>query len=225
MRREATRTSSASRRLTIAARCRSGSRPRSRTDQPPVAWDDGGVESTSLALRPIRRIAPLLSLAPSLYASPRHARSAPLLPTAWIHSRDHAIEAGQHQLQTAGRAAPRRARRRQRPAPAGRTLRDPGAASRRAHARWPSFTGRWPTRPRRTPRACSVGSTRPRAARSTGGASPRWSRFFGNLRANKRLDRFTVRGRTKVDAQWKLYCLVHNIEKLAHHGYVAVVVA
>jgi hypothetical protein len=22
-----------------------------------------------------------------------------------------------------------------------------------------------------------------------------------------------------VDTQWKLYCLVHNIEKLAHHGY------
>ena len=42
---------------------------------------------------------------------------------------------------------------------------------------------------------------------------------FGNLRANKRLDRFTLRGRTKVDAQWRLYCLVHNIEKLAHHGY------
>jgi len=44
---------------------------------------------------------------------------------------------------------------------------------------------------------------------------------FGNLRANKRLDRFTLRGRTKVDAQWKLYCLVHNVEKLAHHGYAA----
>ena len=42
---------------------------------------------------------------------------------------------------------------------------------------------------------------------------------FGNLRHNKRLARFTLRGRTKVDAQWKLYCLVHNIEKLAHHGY------
>jgi transposase len=42
---------------------------------------------------------------------------------------------------------------------------------------------------------------------------------FGNLRANKRLDRFTLRGRTKVDTQWKLYCLVHNIEKLAHAGY------
>ena len=42
---------------------------------------------------------------------------------------------------------------------------------------------------------------------------------FGNLRHNKRLDRFTLRGRNKVDTQWKLYCLVHNIEKLAHQGY------
>jgi transposase len=42
---------------------------------------------------------------------------------------------------------------------------------------------------------------------------------FGNLRYNKRLDRFTLRGQKKVDTQWKLFCLVHNIEKLAHHGY------
>lgn len=42
---------------------------------------------------------------------------------------------------------------------------------------------------------------------------------FGNLRHNKRLDRFTLRTRTKVDTQWQLYCMVHNIEKLAHHGY------
>jgi transposase len=42
---------------------------------------------------------------------------------------------------------------------------------------------------------------------------------FGNIRHNKGLDRFTLRGRTKVDTQWKLFCLVHNIEKLAHHGY------
>jgi hypothetical protein len=42
---------------------------------------------------------------------------------------------------------------------------------------------------------------------------------FGNLRYNKRLTRFTLRGKAKVDGQWKLYCLVHNIEKLAHHGY------
>lgn len=41
---------------------------------------------------------------------------------------------------------------------------------------------------------------------------------FGNLRHNKRLDRFTLRGRGKVDGQWQLFCLVHNIEKLAHHG-------
>jgi transposase len=42
---------------------------------------------------------------------------------------------------------------------------------------------------------------------------------FGNLRYNKGLDRFTLRSQAKVDIQWNLYCLVHNIEKLAHHGY------
>jgi transposase/IS5 family transposase len=42
---------------------------------------------------------------------------------------------------------------------------------------------------------------------------------FGNLRHNKRLDRFTLRGKAKVRAQWCLYCLVHNIEKLARNGY------
>jgi transposase len=42
---------------------------------------------------------------------------------------------------------------------------------------------------------------------------------FGNLRHNKKLNRLTLRGRTKVDGQWKLMCLVHNIEKLAHNGY------
>jgi len=44
---------------------------------------------------------------------------------------------------------------------------------------------------------------------------------FANLRYNKRLDRFTLRGRSKVETQWKLFCLVHNIEKLAHAGYAA----
>ena len=42
---------------------------------------------------------------------------------------------------------------------------------------------------------------------------------FGNLCYNKGLARFTLRGRPKVNGQWTLYCLVHNIEKLAHHGY------
>ena len=44
---------------------------------------------------------------------------------------------------------------------------------------------------------------------------------FANVCYNKRLARFTLRGRKKVDGQWKLFCLVHNIEKLAHHGYAA----
>jgi hypothetical protein len=41
---------------------------------------------------------------------------------------------------------------------------------------------------------------------------------FGNLRHSKRLNRFTLRGRRKVNAQWQMYCLVHNIEKLQRYG-------
>jgi uncharacterized protein (DUF1684 family) len=41
---------------------------------------------------------------------------------------------------------------------------------------------------------------------------------FANLRHNKRLNRFTLRGQCKVNTQWHLYCLVHNIEKMAHNG-------
>jgi len=37
---------------------------------------------------------------------------------------------------------------------------------------------------------------------------------FGHLRTHKRLDRFTLRSKRKVNAQWLLYCLVHNITKL-----------
>lgn len=37
---------------------------------------------------------------------------------------------------------------------------------------------------------------------------------FANIRHNKRLSRFTLRGKAKVNAQWHLYCLVHNIEKM-----------
>ena len=44
---------------------------------------------------------------------------------------------------------------------------------------------------------------------------------FANLCANKGLTRFTLRGCAKVDRQWKLFCLVHNIEKLAHQGRLA----
>jgi transposase len=40
---------------------------------------------------------------------------------------------------------------------------------------------------------------------------------FANLQ-NKGMRRFTLRGKRKVDAQWKLFTLVHNIEKIARCG-------
>src|SRR5690606_11232519 len=40
---------------------------------------------------------------------------------------------------------------------------------------------------------------------------------FGNLQ-NKGMRRFTLRGRAKVSAQWQLYTMVHNIEKIAHRA-------
>ena len=42
---------------------------------------------------------------------------------------------------------------------------------------------------------------------------------FGNIRHNKHLSRLNLRGREKVNAQWHLYCMVHNIEKLANSGW------
>ena len=41
---------------------------------------------------------------------------------------------------------------------------------------------------------------------------------FANIRTHKRLDRFTFRGKVKVNIQWLLYCMVHNIEKIANFG-------
>ena len=38
---------------------------------------------------------------------------------------------------------------------------------------------------------------------------------FANIRHHKRMSRFTLRGKAKVSTQWQLYCLVHNIEKIA----------
>ena len=36
---------------------------------------------------------------------------------------------------------------------------------------------------------------------------------FANIRINKPLDRFTLRGKIKRISEWQLYCLVHNMEK------------
>ena len=41
---------------------------------------------------------------------------------------------------------------------------------------------------------------------------------FGNIRSCKKMDRFTLRGKVKVTIQWKLYCLMHNIEKILNYG-------
>ena len=42
---------------------------------------------------------------------------------------------------------------------------------------------------------------------------------FANIRAVKRLDRFTLRGKIKVNIQWVLYCMVHNIGKIMSYGF------
>ena len=44
---------------------------------------------------------------------------------------------------------------------------------------------------------------------------------FGNITSNKELRQFSLRGKTKVNAQWKLFCLIQNIEKLANYGKMA----
>jgi hypothetical protein len=42
--------------------------------------------------------------------------------------------------------------------------------------------------------------------------------IFGNIRSQQRLDRFTLRGKLKVNTQWMLYGRVHNIEKIVNYG-------
>lgn len=41
---------------------------------------------------------------------------------------------------------------------------------------------------------------------------------FANIEHNKGLKRFSLRGKKKVQGQWQLFCLVHNIEKLNNVG-------
>ena len=44
---------------------------------------------------------------------------------------------------------------------------------------------------------------------------------FANIESNKGLNRFSLRGKKKVQGQWQLYCIVHNIEKLKNYGRLA----
>jgi hypothetical protein len=32
------------------------------------------------------------------------------------------------------------------------------------------------------------------------------------------MNRFTLRGKVKVNIQWKLFCIVHNLEKIVNFG-------
>jgi len=42
---------------------------------------------------------------------------------------------------------------------------------------------------------------------------------FANIRVHKGMDKFSLRGKIKVNIQWLLYCMVHNIEKVANYGF------
>jgi transposase len=41
---------------------------------------------------------------------------------------------------------------------------------------------------------------------------------FANIRSQKRMDPFTLRGKIKVNIQCMLYCMVHNIEKITNYA-------
>ncbi len=55
---------------------------------------------------------------------------------------------------------------------------------------------------------------RERYSRRMGNVEP----VFANIRHAKGMDRFHYRGRSKVGAQWNLFCLVHNLGKIAKYG-------
>jgi hypothetical protein len=41
---------------------------------------------------------------------------------------------------------------------------------------------------------------------------------FGNIRHTLKLNRFTMRGKRKVNTQWKLFSIVHNMLKIHRFG-------
>lgn len=44
---------------------------------------------------------------------------------------------------------------------------------------------------------------------------------FGNINTTKRLNRFSMRGKSKVNAQWLMFCMVHNVEKIQRYAQIA----
>ncbi len=43
---------------------------------------------------------------------------------------------------------------------------------------------------------------------------------FGSIRFIKKLDRFSFRGKVKVNIQWMLCCIVYIIEKIMNYGFI-----
>jgi len=41
---------------------------------------------------------------------------------------------------------------------------------------------------------------------------------FANICSTVGLRRFSLRGKAKMDAQWKLFCIVHNLLKIYRYG-------
>ncbi len=41
---------------------------------------------------------------------------------------------------------------------------------------------------------------------------------FAHIRSKLRLDRFNLRGKRKVNTEWLLYCIVHNLTKVHRYG-------
>ncbi|MEW6087078.1 MAG: transposase [bacterium] len=41
---------------------------------------------------------------------------------------------------------------------------------------------------------------------------------FGNIKNNLGLTKFTLRGKPKINIQWKLFAIIHNIGKIYRYG-------
>jgi hypothetical protein len=41
---------------------------------------------------------------------------------------------------------------------------------------------------------------------------------FANVRSAIRLDRFTLRTQRKMNVQWNLFCIIHNLKKIHRYG-------
>lgn len=80
------------------------------------------------------------------------------------------------------------------------------------------FLGRSPAKPEtctaRMKRKIDTEQGRYQYSRRLAVAEP----VFANICSTRRLRRFSLRGHRKVNTQWLLYCLVHNIAKLQRYG-------